>query len=338
MKKLYTLIISLAILLISNVALGQYNLLFVGDQTNSGDAALISYLEFYDYSVTPTLAADFKANFTTEEAYLEYDVLFISEIVGSGDVVVFKDAGYPIPCVTTEGYAARTNRWSFISDDETEFKQASSDEYTEDIKTLIIDDSEHYITKKFEEQEVLWTNNPIEAMGVTGNHMGYYVDGAIQLASYKDASMMDFPTLWAIPAFSTEINTGQLIYSNIVVFGAIMAGIEQDIAGGIPGPTDAFYTIILRSLEWVTENEQVEVRADDIASQIDVKVYPNPASGVATVTFKGDADSVVLSNLTGRKVAEYLTENNRVTFDTKKFSPGIYFITINNHTQKFIIR
>ena len=337
--KLYKITLFFTVLLLSKAALCQYNLLFVGSAEESGDVELIAYLEGEGYTITAITTDDFKLDaYKAAAGYASYDAIFISEIVGSSDVLNYMEAGFPIPCVTTEGYAVRTNRWQFITNDDTEFKQASGGEFGDEIKIMVINNVDHYITKFYPENaEIAWTNKPdLEELGVTGSMLDNNVPDAIQLATYKDASMADFPTLWAIPENSTVTSSGVTIASRIVIFGAINPGLGEHAS-------DGYYNIIKRSLEWVTNNyeeepepEPVNISTNEI--RLNMLVFPNPATNLVTVTLNRNVTSVVISNLIGQKVAEFFPEGNKLTFETRSFASGIYFVSTENETVKLIIK
>jgi hypothetical protein len=93
-----------------------------------------------EYALEPYAAA---ANFN------KYDAIFISVTVGSSQIVNFNEAGFPIPCVTNEGYAVRSDRWGFLSDDAAEFIQPKGTARTADAFTLVIQDVDHWIADRF---------------------------------------------------------------------------------------------------------------------------------------------------------------------------------------------
>ncbi len=188
-----TILLSLTLLIISYISFSQDRLLFVGDVTANADLALSTYLSNNGWLVTNIDATTFKSNYTTAVAYSNYDVLYISETLGSGDVVAFATAGFPIPCLTTEGYAVRTNRWAFITNDDTEFHQSGSGERTDGVKTLIINNFEHYITSAYDiNEEVAWTTADVANLGVTGFKLDQTIQGAIKLATYNDPVMSEY--------------------------------------------------------------------------------------------------------------------------------------------------
>lgn len=72
--------------------------------------------------------------------------IFISEVVNSSDIVAFgaeaiNAHNYAVPCVNTEGYALRTDRWNWINSNTDDFHQASDGVADEQI--IVIKDNTH---------------------------------------------------------------------------------------------------------------------------------------------------------------------------------------------------
>ncbi len=288
--KLYKIILFFIVILVSKTAFGQANLLWVGDVTSDADIALMNYLSFEGWFITTVDASTFKSSYVTSDAYAVYNAVFISEIVGSGDAVAYATAGFPIPCVTTEGWAVRSDKWAFITNNETEFHQSGSTERTEGVKTLIINNGEHYITSPYEVlDEIAWSTAAIDNLGVTGFKLDQTMEGVIKLATYNDAVMSDFPTLWAIPAGSLIKGSSTTIPVNIVIFGAIAPGMGATA-------TDDFNNIIRRSLEWTTGNLNAIENYRD-TKQHNISFMPNPTKGMVNVSFTLNTSGKVQLNI-----------------------------------------
>ena len=281
--KLYPIYLFFALLLLSNAASGQTNLLFVGDIPDDApdvDTALIAYLEGEGYVITPITGTEF-VGYTSADAYGDYDAVFISETISSGSANSFRTAGYPIPCVSTEIWTAKVDRWDWIENDADQFHSATELEVDDDIKTLIIDNDENYITKWYGlEAEVDWTS--IESTAgvlVNGVQLDQAMSEAIQLAHYKNAAMEDFPTMWAIPAGSSVNHLADNIISNNIV----QLGIHRyGLTGG--HATEDFNNLIKRSLEWATDNLSSVEDCDD-KQEDDLSIMPNPTSGIVNLSF-----------------------------------------------------
>lgn len=329
--KQYPFTMFFALLLVSKISYGQTNLLFVGDVVGTEDTPLYEYLSQQGYTITDVTGAAFNSTtYESADAYSNYDVIFISERVGSSEAIPFKTAGFPIPCVTTKGHVVKAGKWDLIVDSDAQFFDLDAPNVTDNIKILVINNADHYITNIYtENHEVTWTTATKEQSRGSGFKLDQTIDGAIQLGSYKDVGMAGFPTLWAIPEGSKIIATESIIPVNIAIFGAATGGLGEFA-------TEDFNTIIKRSLEWVLMEPTSIIQEN--ANRLNTQVFPNPASGLATVTFNGNATSVVLYNLIGEKVAEFVPKENKVTIETYNYTPGIYFVVIENETLKLIIK
>jgi hypothetical protein len=103
--------------------------------------------------------------------------------------------------------------------------------------------------------------------------------------------------------------------------------------------TDDFYKILLRSLEWATENpDAIEDFSDK--QGIDLKIMPNPTSGIVNLSFALDASGNVqidIYDITGKRVESiesgYLdTGRNtlRLDFTDKPDAPYIISLITKN--------
>jgi hypothetical protein len=336
MKKIYTIFLILTLALLSNTAFAQYNLLWVGDFTNDGDTLVIDYLEEAGYTVTVITDDEF-TGYIEASNYDGYDCVFISEIVGSGNTVAFRTAGYPLPCVTTEGYTPNVGRWDWIETAD-QFLQVATPDLDDGIKTLIIDDGEHYITKWYgEEAEVDWTSIPdvTAAVGGTVNPVGTQLDlsisDAIQLGHLNNAAMEQHPIFWAIPAGSSpgHLDPPEGISNNVVVFGIHQNG----LTGGFHTPE--YFDLILRSIQWVTDNpSSVEDLTDN--KRNDLGIMPNPTSGTVNLSFAMATSGKVqidIYDITGKRVetieSGYLgAGQNTLTIDLSDMSNGQYIVRL----------
>ena len=289
-KNLYYIIFCFAFLSIGGITIGQDRLLFVGNGTSTEDVALTTFLGMNNWLITSVDATTFRNNYVTADIYSSFDVVYISESVGSGDLVAFATAGFPIPCVTTEGYAVRTNRWGFITNDDTEFHQSGSTERTDGVKALIINNVEQYITSAYEENAtVFWTTAEVANLGVTGCKLDQTMQGVIKLATYNDPVMSPFPTLWAIPAGSVVTAGSKTIPVNIVIFGAILPGMGT-------GATDDFNSIIQKSLEWASGRIS-SLEKFGSREQNGLSLMPNPTRGIVNVSFTLSTPEIVKINI-----------------------------------------
>jgi uncharacterized delta-60 repeat protein len=78
------------------------------------------------------------------------------------------------------------------------------------------------------------------------------------------------------------------------------------------------------------------------------KIYPNPSSNyvvidVSAIQTKGNNISLKILNLNGSEVFSTMIDNSKMTLNTEKLSPGVYFVQIENankisQTQKLVIQ
>ena len=159
------------------------------------DSALVVFLE--DYAGWIIDAVDMDAysggtdpDYTKSGAYSSYDAIYISDAVGSSTITPFEAAGFPIPCVTNEGYAVRSNRWKWIEEglDDELFIQLSGDQRNKETYKLIIHDEDHFISNLYPaDYELLWTSYPdsmADGVGVTGFKLDDCIEGAISLGHF----------------------------------------------------------------------------------------------------------------------------------------------------------
>jgi hypothetical protein len=212
-------------------------------------------------------------------------------------------------------------------DGENWYQHEETDGRTEDLRILVIDDTDHYITKWYTEgDEIAWTTGPIDELGVTGCKLDITMSGPIQLGHFKDEVMAPFPSLWAVPAGSTINWDGTMISSNIVIFGVIEPGLEGAFA------TDDYYQIVKRSLEWATDNySPVEDYIDKRG--YDLRIMPNPTSRFVNLSFALNSSGEVqidIYDITGKMIetieSGYLDAGRntlRIDFTDKPNAPYI---------------
>ncbi len=134
---------------------------------------------------------------------------------------------------------------------------------------------------------------------------------------------------------------------------------EYEIHDIIPGT----YAFSISADHFYLHHGEVEVHDHDVAidvtleedgtdvrniNETSLEVFPNPASASATVRFNnpgGAAMFLTVANYTGQVVKNIIPEQvegeNQIEINLSKFSPGVYFITIENKertTRKLIVQ
>ena len=72
--------------------------------------------------------------------------------------------------------------------------------------------------------------------------------------------------------------------------------------------------------------------------ELEVKIYPNPVVAGDSVTVSGTVEDVVVSDFTGKVVMIIKGNNGKASINTSGLAIGVYFITTNQETQKFIVK
>ncbi len=316
----------------------QYEMIFVGKANNPIDSMMRDYFYLEGYNVNYVEESEFKTDgglFSTAAGYEGFDVIVVSESIGSTSANNYRIAGFPIPCVVTEGYVAKTDRWGLLADDsDTYFKQASSANLTADVLTLVITDNEHWITREYDQgAHIIWANadDPTK-LGVTGFLLGDDIEGAEPLAEFL-FDMGGFPGMWAIPDGS--ILHGTTTLPNMVLIGVIQTDVGQVF-------TYEFLDLVRRSVQWVTNDYEAEsVRSTD---QYQVRIGPNPTKDLVDVSLNmPDPGKVTVHiyDIAGKLVEstgpEILNAGyNRIQLDLSNLSQAQYMYEII--TEKDILR
>ena len=263
------------VLFINGAAFAQQKLLYIGNNDQPPcDNVITTGMEGKDYVVTWNTVDEYTANFPDAAAYSEYDVVMFSESMGSRDGKPFKDVGFPIPCVSLEGWSVKMERWDMIPADmeATHFLQGGDAVTDLGVNTLIINDVDHWIANQYEANyELVWNTDP-ETDGVTGFNLDGYVTGAIALGRYNLPEFADLPTIWAIPEGSVIESDATVVASNLVMIGTI--------ADGMAAASDEFIDFLDICIKWVTGNT---VNVNNIQSNY-LSVYPNPTKGIVNVS------------------------------------------------------
>ena len=311
--KFYTITLSILVcLFVSSPLFAQYEILFLGNSDNSLDSMTKDYLQLEGYNVTLEDEDDFKndALYATAAGYEGFDVFLVSESIGSASANNYKTAGFPIPCVVTEGYVVKTDKWGILNDvSDAYFRQASSTTLTADVLTMVITDNEHWITKDYEPYyNLVWaeTEDPTK-LGVTSFLLSEDVDGAIPLAQFL-FDMGGLSCVWAIPEGSTLHGTTTL--PNMVFIGIIQTDVGQVF-------TYEFLDLIRKSVQWVTNDYDTEgIVAPE---SYDLKIGPNPTAGLTYISLNLHEPGNVRVNIydiAGKLTKTVLSDNLAAGYNT----------------------
>lgn len=83
---------------------------------------------------------------------------------------------------------------------------------------------------------------------------------------------------------------------------------------------------------FITNETSVSVK--DVTAKADLKVYPNPANDIIFVeSAVATTQSVTVSDLTGRIIASYEMNHQKLEINTSTFVPATYILTFRNGSQ-----
>ncbi|MBN1118462.1 MAG: T9SS type A sorting domain-containing protein [Bacteroidales bacterium] len=343
-KQLHLLIFVIALSAISSSLSAQYYVLFVGKEISDvTDNIIMDTIIEMGYTVDFIPGTEYKDTtllnpYNIATAYESYDAIVFSESLGSGDVVNFRKAGFPIPSLILEGNGVKVSsgRLGLIADDATEFHQVgggSTPPKDETCLSLVIDDNSHFITKNYySSQEVAWSTTDV-IPGVTGFNLSNNIMDALPLIKSKHAALAELPMLWAIPEGAVMVNKPGIEMKNTVVFGVITSTL------GDSGTVD-LYNIIKRSLKWIVgDTVETVIGVNEHTSQIlsNIVLNPNPVRKTASISFNLESEALVsleIIDLVGRFAytcsPEYYSAGiNNISIVTQSFKSGQYFYRLN---------
>jgi hypothetical protein len=83
----------------------------------------------------------------------------------------------------------------------------------------------------------------------------------------------------------------------------------------------------------------IQIKIDSKESSEGIKLYPNPANDIVTITSETNiSGQVIVTNLSGEMVAAITPNGNKAYVKVRALSPGIYIVTVENKTLKLIVK
>ena len=99
---------------------------------------------------------------------------------------------------------------------------------------------------------------------------------------------------------------------------------------------DNMYQVLAFDLSELFENYPWD-GVEEVETPTLVTLYPNPASQVVNVSINKSAQ-VEIYNIMGQNVKSFDGHMGINTVDVSNFTPGVYFMTIGDNTQKFVVK
>jgi len=77
------------------------------------------------------------------------------------------------------------------------------------------------------------------------------------------------------------------------------------------------------------------VSTDDIETEAQIQLYPNPASDVLFVSSEQNLDRISLHNVLGQKVLDFVPDSNTTSISVKELSAGLYILTFEKEGHRW---
>ena len=111
-----------------------------------------------------------------------------------------------------------------------------------------------------------------------------------------------------------------------------------DVSEDLFSVSEGFYEVTVIDVNGCSKEAHTNVYSNDLAdinqiSSESVKVYPNPASELATVTWTNNEFNTLTILNAGGQTIDHMDIAMQNSFQTKRLKPGIYFINLSTQTQ-----
>ena len=121
-----------------------------------------------------------------------------------------------------------------------------------------------------------------------------------------------------------------------------------DVSEDLYSVSEGFYEVTVMDINGCSKEGNATVysndlvRTNELSSDV-VKVYPNPTSEPATVTWTNNEFNTLTILNAGGQTIEHMDIAMQNSFQTKRLKPGIYFINLSNQnqytaTQKLVVQ
>ena len=269
------------------------------DPLIGGDSIIVAELDSMGYNVMSLTAGSFT---TTSHTDFDADVIVFGESLSPNAVIPFKNADFPIPCISLEGWAVRVGIWDFIADNDLDFAQLGSEdppiEFDFDNHYSITIKADHPITNYAGlavDSLVKWSSQIDRAFPPQVTYFTLPMANATILADVSGE--LDFHTMYAIEPDTTGMDTLNPLNHRMFIWGTH--------ENGLGNLEPIFFKILDGAILWVLNEKSTAINPLKEASARLI-VQPNPFTNIATVEFdlkKAGQVSLEIFDITGRKYA-----------------------------------
>ena len=269
----------------------------ISDPLIGGDSTIVAELDSMGYNVMNLTAGSYT---TTSHIDFDADVIVFGESLSTNAVIPFKNADFPIPCVSLEGGAVREGIWDFITDNELDFAQLGGED-----PPIEFDFDNHYsITIKADhpiinyaglsvDSTVKWSAQIDRAFPPQVTYFTLPMLNATVLADVSGES--DFHTMYAIEPDTTRMDTLNPLNHRMFIWGTH--------ENGLGNLEPIFFDILDGAILWVLNEKSTAVNPLKVASTRMI-AQPNPFTNVTAVEFdlkKAGQVSLEIFDISGRK-------------------------------------
>lgn len=324
-RNFYTLLIAL---FLAPCFMAAQNVLYIArnNPADGNDPVVIQALTDMGYNVTTIGAGDLSV---TSHIDNSADMMFFGEYLSSSGVVPFADAGFPVPCVSLEGYCPRGNRWALLASDD-DFGQIREDGDNSLSLTPVIPD--HY-------SNTVTADHPIfnNAGLYSGDTFAWSTEGtALPEVVWFDLPQAGATSLATINEGSAVLNTFWIMEpdaadaTNPLNHRLVIWGVHDN---GFAAATPEFWAVLDNSVQWVLGDLSSTKDTDILAA--DLSNNPNPFSTTTQITFNlKEAAEMELRvfDAFGRTVSstqEFFTAGEQqMTYTNDGLAAGVYFYSL----------
>jgi hypothetical protein len=291
----------------------------VGDNMN--DQYMFDLIEDLGWSVTaeqisPTINLN------------DYDVVFTSEAIGSGNAgwPTFSDA--PMPMIMAKVWAIKASALGWIT------SENGGSDYGNLTDSVFIEVEDHPITSDLPNEIKICENSSESAIGAFVNATDFPSGASVVYCSKSD------PDKHSVVA----LEQGTTLNGHTLENRAVILGIHQVVYDELN--YDAVPRLIDNCLLWVIGmpgcGSGTTINNNDI---INTTVYPNPSTGTINVKFNQYMSSALISitALDGKTIKTYeISNTGNTSLDLTNLTNGYYFISIFgeniNYTQSISLQ
>jgi hypothetical protein len=150
---------------------------------------------------------------------------------------------------------------------------------------------------------------------------GYFEGGSLETFDYA-------PGTWILVEINFDLDSD---LAQVFFDGNLMAEFANEFTiGGINyygsdtnGDPEAYYDDVCFGEGW-----PLSVDIEDISSEEEISIYPNPAKDIVHINTSSDVEKIELISISGQLMLEQNTFGNQIDLNVSEIETGIYFVRI----------